>query len=134
MRQGPHVQFRNAALEPELRSRGDAPGQIAARDLTRYYVLLNHARGNVHELFADPAEWALMRDALSSAPGIDYQPNLFAVSVADSIQLDHAAERYGVDGTDLLARVQALSPLQTVALLDTIERWWVMRTRDDATI
>jgi len=127
------IQFRSTAIEPELHARGDSPGQVAARDLTRYYVLINQARLRVHEFFADPNEWALMREAIAGTPGMDYQPHLFVVSIEDAIKLDGAHIRFGIaDADDLIQRLHSLTSLETVALLDTVERWWITQERVDA--
>ena len=130
-RQGSPIQFRDAVLTPLLNSRGDNANEIARRDLTRYYVLINATLPMIQEQFSDQREWALLRDTIAGAPGLDYSPKALLVSVADAIQIDRADQRFDVDGADLLRRLRALNPLELMTLLDMTERWWVIRSRDD---
>jgi hypothetical protein len=140
-RQPNPVNFRSATVEPELRARTypeQSLGQIAARDLTRYYVLLNQALRRVHELFPDQNEWALMYEtalgptSIMRGHGYDVQPHLFVVAIEDMVKLDNAHIRFGIaDADDLLARLRSLTALETIALLDIVERWWIAQERTE---
>ena len=130
-RQGSPIQFRDATLTPFLHSRGDNLNEVAARDLYRYYALINATLATIQEQFPDEREWALLQDTVASAPVLAYSPREVVGSVADAIQLERADQRFDVDGAYLLRRLRGLSPMEITTLLDMIERWWVIRTRDD---
>jgi hypothetical protein len=45
-----------------------------------------------------------------------------AMGVRDSIEMDGLADKWGVDGADLLARLEALDYAGCLAVLDAVER------------
>lgn len=78
------------------------------------------------------AEWLLCCDSLNGTITTD-RAELLAVmwaGIADSIHLDNLADKWHVDGAALVARLRALSYPETVALVDTVERFWERTTRD----
>lgn len=118
----PPIQFRDKALARQLAARvadGNSLGSIAARDLARYYALLSDAAGR---LDFSAAEWGALREALQGYTLADNGPRVAWMSVADAILHDGLADRWGIDGPRLVERVQALSPLSIVALIDALEQ------------
>lgn len=74
----------------------------------------------------DEAEWNLVRDSLN---GTLHEPasQIRGVwqGVEDSITLDGLAEKWGVDGDALLAKLRDLTYVEEVALVEAVERWWI---------
>jgi hypothetical protein len=132
MPRSPHVQFRAGELAPMLEERaqeGDSSGQIAARDLARYYRTL---ADELRRVSLEEPEWNLLRDSLNGylhTPGIPAHIALLA-NVEDSIKLDGAAKKWQTDGDALLAKLRALTPTQALAVLDAVEQWWAGAARD----
>lgn len=108
-RQGPPIQFRDVALSAALDLRGDKHGLTAARDLGRYYDLLDREAGTV---VISPDSWAILRDLVGNSGQSDWSAAYLAMSAADA---GHAA---------LAKKLATLCPGQVAALIDTVERWW----------
>ncbi|WP_194724058.1 hypothetical protein [Noviherbaspirillum malthae] len=71
------------------------------------------------------AEWNLVRDSLN---GTSHEPAAMIQAVwhgiSDSIGLDQLDEKWEVDGPALLKKLQALSYVEQVALVEAVEQWW----------
>lgn len=80
-------------------------------------------------------EWLLVCDSLNSTITWDNAELLAATwaGIEDSIKLDGLADKWGVDGPGLVARLQALSYPETVAMVDTVERFWHLVSAGAAT-
>jgi hypothetical protein len=116
------VSFRDAKVKSSLVNRG-RPGAIAKRDLTRFYLLLNHALETVE---LTPEEAMLLCDALNGLRfdfNIDPSRSLFS-EIQDAIETDDLANKWQVDGSGLLMKIKSCSTLQAVAIIDAIERFW----------
>lgn len=137
----PRVQFRMApALAGAIAARGPDANTIARRDLDRYYTLLNRALASVQFRLA---EALLLADVTN---GTLWQPEsipLLWAEVADAIDGDGAAEKWQLAGEDatsaehfdagarLIAKLRALTPAQTWAVVDALERAWEMTAPPD---
>ena len=127
VKQGTPVQFRSATLEPLLQQRaapGQSPGSIAARDLERYYALLAVSLPALSEL-----ETMALRDALNGTVLDVSTARLLWAGVDDAIRLDGLAEKWGIDGVALVARLRGLTLAQSLALVDAVERYWAEVSR-----
>lgn len=124
----PFVGFRASDLQDALEARqpdpdGQALGLTAKRDLGRYYDALRRelklaaatlTRGEKLAL-CDVSNGTLW-DSLSAG-------YLWAeVADADPAQL----AQWGVDQDALVAKLRALTPTQSLALVDALERWWLL--------
>lgn len=99
---------------------GDNLSGAINRVADRYYELVRRSRIDLA-----PAELDAVRDALNGwlaepAATIAGGP---ALEVEDALP-DGLAERYGIDGPALVARLRALTYAQEVALVDAAEQYW----------
>lgn len=127
--QGPPVQFRSMEVESAIGVRLSdylgSPGRVAARDLERYYdILAAELRG----VSLTEAEAMALVDALS---GVLHEPpevarTMLWAGVDDAICLDGLDAKWNIDGPALVAKLRALSPAQAMAVIDAVERWWVL--------
>ena len=118
----PPVQFRNADVEGKIAERTGhnlSAGTVAARDLERYYSLLD---SELPEL--SPNEWNLLRDALNGTLTETSSMKMLWLDAADAIALDSLAEKWDVDGKALVERLRSFSLAQYYAVADAVERWW----------
>ena len=86
----------------------------------RYYEIIRRSRIDL-----SPAELDAVRDALTGwlaepAATISGGP---ALEVEDALA-DGLAERHGIDGRALVAKLRGLSYAQEVALVDAVEQFW----------
>lgn len=127
--QGPPVQFRSMEVEPQLDLRlshaAGSPGRVAARDLDRYYALL---AAELRRVDLSESEAMLLIDALNGvlhdAP--ESIPTMLWAGVDDAIRLDGLDATWGVDGAAVVAKLRALTPTQATAVVDAVERWWLI--------
>ena len=119
---------------PERRAIGRPPetlAEIAARlhrnyrrsatsrqSLLRHFALLRYTEAELRERFT-PAEWELMRSALRPLVGYEGIPPV-AAAVADALRVHGAPDT--LDTTELLQKLDALTPTEKLALLDMVER------------
>lgn len=120
------ISFRDSEIEAIAALRGGedrSPSMVARTDLERYYALLQDAEA---ELNFDVDELNCIYDvfngtwfeATSAEPGLRF-------GLEDAFTLTPGyAEKWGVDGKALIAKVRELSPLQSWALVTKIERFW----------
>ena len=98
-------------------------GQVAVRDLERYYRLVDRTLQSV--IFSN-AEASAIVDACNGTIWDTF--SLFdglALSIEDAISLEQIDVKWGIDGERLLAKVRALEPVQHLAIVDAIERFWI---------
>lgn len=117
------IQFRAGDLAAPLAQRGEreGAGNIARRDLGRYYALLARELAAVQ---LTEAEASLLCDA---GNGTLFEPSsipLLWAEVDDAIRGDGLDRKWGVDGPALVAKLRALTPGQHYAVVDAIERFW----------
>ncbi len=117
-----NVCFRAAGgLDGQLAARGEVLGSVARRDLERAYAVL---RAELDRLDLSEAEASLVCDACNGTLFDATNLRLLWAEVADAIRLDHLDAKWGVDGHALVERLRSLSPAQTWALVDAVERYW----------
>lgn len=124
---------RSVYVGPELR---DALGVVKAGALSarlnrigdRYAEILRRQR--IQQRFSD-AELNLLKDSLNGT--ISEPAGMIrgvAIGVQDSIELDGLAEKWGVDGPALIAKLQALDYVAEVALVEYVEAYWARVSQD----
>lgn len=118
----PQVSFRigDGRLADELEERGIQIGQVAKRDLLRYYTVLEMA---LHSLPFTPDELPVIVDEYSRAYGAVSEDDAFNVAIIQ--YRPHAvADTLRENGnTVTAAKLLSLTPLQRMALADAIERY-----------
>lgn len=115
--------FRDASIKQSLLTRGNSSGDIARRDIDRYYVLLADALRRV-KLTSNEA--MLLCDALNGTLN-EFRINpaqALVFSVQDAIDLDSLDSKWEVDKTSFLAKLKGLNTLEAAAVLDAVERFW----------
>lgn len=117
-RQGPPIQFRDVEIERELAARGDNPNLVAKRDLERYYALLRQSLPTFSR-----SEASLIVDALNGTLIEPHTARLLWAAIDDALY-DGLAEKWGVDGLALVARLRRLTPFEALAVVDAAERYW----------
>lgn len=114
-------------LLEEVRTRRgveEADGEAVRRDVERYYVVITE---ELRRLSLSAEESALICDALNGYWASDPALAMRAwwADVEDHIALNDAAEKWGVlQPAVLVAKLRALSPGASMAVLDAVERWW----------
>ena len=125
----PRVAFREGDLATAFaaRRRGEESiSTVADRDLHRYYALLARALPTFTE-----AEASLLVDALNGLITEPHTAHLLWANIEDALG-DGLAEKWGVDGPALVARLRALTPFAALAVADAAERWWNGPHTDEA--
>lgn len=114
----------DSQLKTALLQRGGNPSTIGLRDLKRYYALLNY---HLLEISLTASEASFLCEVLK-----DYrfendpeQARTIWRQVEQGIQQDHLDQKWSVNGAGFIHKLQALTHLQMVALVDAIERYWV---------
>lgn len=127
MRRDAPIQFRPGPLTSHLAARSGGTmtaNEVARRDLDRYYAILGRELATVE--FTD-AEWMALRDALNGTLAEAWwSANELATEIEDALA-DGLGERWGLSATQgraLVERLRQLSPAQTFAVIDAVERWW----------
>lgn len=94
--------------------------EIAKRDLARYYALLERSLATVQ---LTEAEANALCDANNGCGLEEAMPtSMLWANVLDTPGL---GEKWGIETDLLVSKVRSLSPLQSAAVLDAIERFWV---------
>lgn len=103
---------------------GASRSEIISSHLARYFYMLARARRTLRELFSD-GEAMLIVDCLNGTGFHDtFGVYLVAHEIADGIALDGLARKWSVDGPALLAKLNALTDAQNLALVDSVVSWW----------
>ena len=118
MQRKPPIAFRSVELEPVIALRGDNANEIAKRDLTRYYRLLDQ---ELAALDLTPDEWRTLRDAIHTGHLLDNPVPAELWAAMDRAAADERTDA-GPAGA-LLAKLEPLTPGRIAALLDYAERW-----------
>lgn len=111
-------------LKAALLERGEDTSTIELRDLKRYYALLNY---HLLELTLHSSEVNLICEALKDYRVEDdsEQARVIWKQVDAAIQRDRLDQKWRVDGSAFIRKLQALTHLQLIALVDAVERCWV---------
>lgn len=108
----------------ELRKRFVDRGDALNNALDRYFAALAGARKKLSSMFS-AEENALMLDACCSTcfnqvMGVRFFPD----GIEDAIKFEYLDAKWGVDGAELVKKLQGLDFIDRAALVDAIERWW----------
>lgn len=105
---------------------GDLSG-TTLRDISRYYALL---AGSAPTLGSNEAK--LVMDALNGSLMTNESIRLVWAEVDDAIRHDGLDRKWGVQGEELVEYLRSLSLAETFALVDCIERAWLIQSQPDA--
>lgn len=128
------ISFRPGEIKDDLTTRTDhgaedATGkllsQTAQRDLERYYYLL---RASLPIFSVNGA--LLICDVMNGTITEPHTASLLWANVADALDIDDPretpplAEKWQMDGDELVARLRKLTPFEQIAVADAAERFW----------
>lgn len=121
-----------AELYAEVRARLRDEGEVSQSDLVRlllqrYFTLLEVGRAGARRSLSGE-EVALIADVMNGTWAADptwVRLRLLAAEVQDALRDADLAEKWGVDGAELLTKLQALDAAEHLAVLDSVERFWV---------
>ena len=130
MRPNP-VQFRDVDVEAQIRLRLDSeqsPGRVAARDLGRYYMLM---QATLPTLGLSEGEATLICEAIDGV-GLLGTHGLIWAHIDQACRDSVIGKRHGLDEHQqaaLVERMRSWSPVQCLACVDAVERYWLDTTR-----
>lgn len=113
------VSLRPAVVE-QLMARG-ARSTIINRDLERLYTLYRRALAQTR-LTVDEA--CLIVDALNGSLHDANSARMVWASIEDACRLDGLGAKWEVDGPALVQKLQELTEVQAMAVIDAAERFW----------
>lgn len=115
----PTVQFRDAALDAEFLERGGNRNEVARRDLSRYYRLIER---EVSALDLSMPEWdALAAATISTAFDDRVTAFVLADTVHDAVRYELLAETWAINGDALERKIAAMRPGEVFAVVDRLE-------------
>lgn len=120
------IAFRDADLEAQLAARAketDSLGLVAKRDLTRLYAALRHERRAVAGALTRGEKLALI-DVSKTILWDSTSVGFLWAEVADTDPAE--LEQWNIDQDALVAKLRAFTWTQTLALVDALERWWLL--------
>ncbi len=114
----------DSKLKAALLQRGDNTSAVGLRDLKRYYALLNY---HLLELSLTASEAKLICEALKDYRFEDdsEQARIIWKQVDAATQQNQLNQKWSVNREALIRKLQGLTHLQAVALVDAVERYWV---------
>jgi hypothetical protein len=114
----------DSELKATLQQRGKNLSAVGLRDLQRYYTLLNH---ELLEITLTPDEASLICRVLKDYRFEDdpERARTIAQQLAHELQEQHLAQQSSINGENLIRKLQGLSNLGAIALVDAVERYWV---------
>lgn len=126
---GNPISFRPGFLAPEIakrtdgEARGGSGGDVARRDLTRYYTVLNAelARSNLTD-----REAMFLVDLLNGTLIDETSYRFLFHEAEDAIQLDGLDGKWEIDGEQLVEKLKQASPATLMAIVDAVERFWTL--------
>jgi hypothetical protein len=116
--------FQDSKLKTALLKRGDNTSTVGLRDLKRYYALLNY---HLLEISLTTDEAKLICEALKDYQFEDdpEQTRTIWKQVDTVIRQNQSDPKWSVNREALIRKLQGLTDLQVVALVDAVERYWV---------
>lgn len=109
-------------LAAQIDMRGDNFSGTLSRHLERYFAMLDRARREIRAELSD-AEASLIIDALNGTLFADtISPAMLAAEIEDAV--GDLAEKWSVDGSALVKKMQTWSYCKNLAMIDAVERWW----------
>lgn len=115
-----HVSMAEDVLK-QVEERGEARSTVITRDLERLYTLYRRALRRV-DLSLDEA--CLITDALNGSLMTADTAYLLWASVEDAMKYEGLQEKWGVDGKALVEKLLSLNEIQSMAIIDAVERFW----------
>lgn len=128
----PNASFRltgTLAGHVQARAAQSLTGSVSAaakRDLDWYYETLAYDLASVT---LTEGEAMLILDVCNGTLWESWSARLLWANIDDSLE-DGYAEKWAVDGPALVARLRALTPGQSMAIVDAVERWWSLGNKD----
>lgn len=110
------------SLLPEILARGDNRSGIISRDLERLYTLYSRALATIP---LQLNEAYLIVDALNGTLMDANTAKLLWAEIEDSIKLDHLDKKWQVEGKALVEKIRNLNEIQSLAIIDAAERFWI---------
>ena len=115
-----------AALNARVGQWAPSPGDVASRDLARYYAIL---KGELDSVQLSEAEACGLCEVLSS-PGIDPALARMLWWLLEESFEDGVPEKWGFDGPALVERLRHMPWSRLMAIADAVERWWILVSAD----
>jgi hypothetical protein len=131
------IAFRLGDLESAILLRSAEPTGAEASATVRRIVAryLDLVECELDQIELSEPEAALVCDALNGLwMGEAAAVRLLWAEVADAIAHDRLDAKWGVDGEALVAKLRRLTPGQRLALLDSVERFWLQADRPAAEV
>lgn len=87
----------------------------------RYAAIIKAHRPRLTE-----AEWNACRDALNGRylGDVDMLPTVVWATIYDAGRLEGLGAQWGIDAQALAQRIQAMPPVEQIALVEAVEQWW----------
>lgn len=101
---------------------------VARRDLERYYELLVRLLARIE---LSDGEAFLIVDVLNATSSDVRSAGMLWAEIDDGIALEGLADKWGVDGPALVAKVRGWNLAECLAVVDAAERFWVGVERSD---
>lgn len=111
----------NTDILEQVDERSEVRSTIITRDLERLYTLYRRALRRV-DLSVDEA--CLITDALNSSLMTADTAHLLWASIEDAMKYEGLQEKWGVDGKALVEKLRSLNEIQSMAIIDAVERFW----------
>lgn len=130
------ISIRNPAAEAGVRARtrtklGAGSSAIAARDLIRYYALLDRSLADVRKRLTE-GEALLLCDILNGTLLDENSVRYLWHEVADALDSNPSLEqKWSVAGHGLVDKLQQFSYAELLALGDAVERFWIVAPGSD---
>jgi hypothetical protein len=124
-------------LAASLDARGEYRAEVVRRCLARYYDLLERTRETLRSECGGfppftPGECGAILDSCNGTIFEPWSIPLVAANVEDSGR--GLYEKWGIDGTVLMDKINALDLAENHTLVDAIERWWHGQCNDPSTL
>lgn len=122
-------------LAGELDCRHESRAEAVRRSLERYYDLLERTRKTLRSEVGGlpPFTQGELGALVDANNGTHFEPwsiSLVAANVEDSIP-DGIGEKWHINVSELVDKLNAMDDVECHALVDAIERWWLDEDRKD---
>jgi hypothetical protein len=114
----------DSQLKVSLLQRGEDTSAIGVRDLKRYYTLLN---SHLLEISLTASEASFLCEILKNYRFEDDPDQVKTIwkQIEQGIQQDRLDQKWSVNGEGFVHKLQTLTYLQLIALVDAVERYWI---------
>jgi hypothetical protein len=103
-----------------IKERG-AVSTIIERDMNRLYDMYERA---LRQIPLTIEEACLICDHLKGTVNDPSSASILWASIEDGISLNGLDKKWGIDGQELVSKLRKLSEIQSMALIDAVERFW----------